>query len=72
MADLIVNELGYFIQQNVSKNYIRIGLPQTDSTITNTIESTRNRVIELSNAELMTILGVVTMMFEKEYREVEE
>lgn len=55
---------GYSIVENINKNQIVITLPQTRSTLMNTVTPTVERRIQLTDAELTAILVAVKAMYE--------
>lgn len=61
---MVTND-GYFIEQHVKHNLIAIHLPQTTETLTSTAETPRERRVQLSEAELATLLGIAKAMYEQ-------
>jgi len=54
----------YCINEDVNKNRIVISLPQTYSTLMDTVTPISNRKTKLSNYELAMLLNVVIEMYE--------
>lgn len=55
---------GYSIVENINKNQIVITLPQTRSTLMNTVTPIVERRIQLTDAELTAVLVAVKAMYE--------
>ena len=60
------DDYGFFIHQDVKRNYIYINLPQTQQTVTNTVERISDRKISLNRSELVLVLNLVSMLFRKD------
>ena len=63
---------GYSIEEFLNKNQIVINLPQTQSTLMNTVTPITGRRTRLTGTELATILEVVKAMYEAEEGEEHE
>lgn len=61
---MIVSDGGYSIEEYINTNRIIITLPQTQSTLTNTITPVVKRRTRLTNEELTAILVAVKAMYE--------
>lgn len=57
---------GYTIEYFKSRNKIEIQLPQTWSTISNTVSMISNRKLDITDSELSIILAVVKIIMERE------
>lgn len=57
---------GYTIEYFKSGNRIEIQLPQTWSTISNTVSMISNRKLDITDSELSIILAVVKTIMERE------
>lgn len=56
----------YLLSYNKERNYIFIGLPQTEETIDNTVEAIADRKVDVPADELILILNLVRLIFRKE------
>lgn len=63
---MMITSDGYSIRQDIVKNRIVITLPQTWSTISNTVSPICNRKIELSEGDEVMLLSIIRHMFEKQ------
>ena len=63
---MIVSNDGYAIEEYINTNQIIITLPQTQSTLTNTVTPVVARRTRLTHDELVAILVAVKAMFEAE------
>ena len=59
---MIITKRGYSIRH--TGNQIVIGLPQTESSATNTVSPVSKRKETIPNSELMFLLNLVVLMFE--------
>lgn len=60
---MIITDDGYSINYLPNKNLIKIVLPQTARTITNTTQPISDRQVDVSGEALATILAVVKIYF---------
>ena len=61
----IVSSGNYLLSYNKERNYIFISLPQTEETINNTVEEIERRKVDVSADELLLILDLVRLIFER-------
>lgn len=66
---MIISEDGYTISYNKTYNDILIILPQTKTTITNTIGEVVDRKVDISQSELTLLLNVARLIFKRGAKE---
>lgn len=67
---MIVSD-GYSLMYDEKCNYIRIGLPQTMETATNTIGQIVDRRTDVTETDLMVLLNIAQLIFHKGERKYE-
>lgn len=67
---MIVSQDGYMIEHYHERNQIIITMPQTIQTLTNTPGIVRNRKVDLSDSDLVVLLGLARYICEKGYEDV--
>lgn len=55
----------YLLSYNKHGNYIFINLPQTKETAMNTVDPIEQRRVDISGDELMLLLNIVRLIFER-------
>ena len=63
---MVADNKGYYVMQVIKQNQIIISLPQTISTLTNTIGEVSDRRVSLTENEEATLLLLVKSWLEKE------
>lgn len=55
---------GYALSYNKSRNQIIIVLPQTERTVTSTVEQSIDRLVDVPEAQLAVLLSIVEHIFQ--------
>lgn len=62
---MIVSQDGYMIEHYHGRNQIVITMPQTIQTLTNTPGIVRNRKVDLTDSDLVALLGLARYICER-------